>query len=102
MPSIGMARSQAENVRTPALETDYSYSPTTSFTIRSPPGEGETVALMDVIKSHLYKSGAGGGDHRSMCDMQRLADDLRYSDPELLVSGGGDRVHVAAWRFDLV
>jgi len=85
-PSIGVARSRAENVRTPALETDYGYSPTTNFTVRSPPGEEEAVALMDVIKSHPYKSEAGGGDHRSMRDMQRLADDLRYSDPELVES----------------
>ena len=86
-PSIGAGRSRTENVRTPALETDYGYSPTTNFTIRSPPGEEESVALMDVIKSHpQQKSGPGGGDHHSMHNMQRLADDLRYSDPDLVES----------------
>jgi len=85
-PPISMGRSRAENVRTPALETDYGYSPTTNFTIRSPPGEEEQVALMDVIRSHPHKSGPGGGDHRSMHSMQRLADELRYSDPDLVDS----------------
>ena len=85
-PSISMGRSRTENVRTPALETDYGYSPTTNFTIRSPSGEEEPVVLMDVIKSHPYKSGSSGGDHRSMHNMQRLADDLRYSDPDLVES----------------
>ena len=84
-PSIGMGRSRAENVQTPGLETDYGYSPATNFTIRSPPGEEEPVALMDVIKSHPHKSGPGGGDHHSMHDMQR-ADELRYSDPDLVDS----------------
>ena len=82
-PTISMGRSRAENVRTPALETDYGYSPTTNFTIRSPPGEEEPVALMDVIRSHPHKNGPGGDDHRSM---QRLADELRYSDPDLVDS----------------
>lgn len=81
-PSISVGRSRAD-ARTPALETDHG-SPTTNFTIRSPPGEEEPVALMDVIKSHPYKSGHGGGDNRSMHNVQRLADDLRYSDPDLV------------------
>ena len=85
-PSISVGRSRAENVRTPALETDYGYSPTTNFTIRSPPGEEEQVALMDVIRSHPHKSGPDGGDPRSMHAMQRLADELRYSDPDLVDS----------------
>ena len=67
-----------ENVQTPALETDYRYSPTTNFTVRSPSGEDKLVALMDVIKSHLQKSGPGGGGPHLMHDMQRLADDLRF------------------------
>lgn len=85
-PSISVGRSRAENVRTPALETDYGYSPTTNFTIRSPQGEEEPVALMDVIKSHPRGSGPSEGDSRSMRNMQRLADDLRYSDPDLVES----------------
>jgi hypothetical protein len=85
-PTISVGRSRAENVRTPALETDYGYSPTTNFTIRSPPGEEEPVALMDVIRSHPHKSGPGGGDRRSMHDGQRLGDELRYSDPDLVDS----------------
>jgi len=85
-PSIGVGRSRTENVRTPALETDYGYSPTTNFTIRSPTGEEEPVAIMDVIRSHPHKSGPGGGDQGSMRNMQRLADDLRYSDPDLVES----------------
>ena len=78
-PSISADRSRTD-LRTPALETDYGYSPTTNFTIRSPQGEEEPVALMDVIKRHPHKSGPGGGDSRSMRDMQRLEDDLGYSD----------------------
>lgn len=85
-PPISAGRSRAENVRTPALETDYGYSPTTNFTIRSPQAEEEQVALMDVIRSNPYKSGPGGGDHRSMHSLQRLADELRYSDPDLVDS----------------
>ena len=85
-PSIGVGRSRTENVRTPALETDYGYSPTTNFTIRSPTGEEEPVVLMDVIRSHPHKSGPGGGDQRSVHSMQRLADELRYSDPDLVES----------------
>ncbi|KAF9651726.1 hypothetical protein BDM02DRAFT_553409 [Thelephora ganbajun] len=85
-PSVSVGRSRAENVRTPALETDYGYSPTTNFTIRSPPGGEDPVALMDVIKSHPHKSGPGGGDYRPTPNMQRLADDLRYSDPDLVES----------------
>ena len=85
-PSIGVGRSRTESVRTPALETDYGYSPTTNFTVRSPSGEEEPVALMDVIKSHPQKSGPGGGGPHSMRDMQRLADGLRYSDPDLVES----------------
>jgi len=50
-PSISVGRSRTENVWTPALETDYGYSPTTNFTVRSPSGEEEPVALMDVIKT---------------------------------------------------
>ena len=80
-PSMSMGRSRAD-VRTPALETDYGYSPTTNFTIRSPQGEEEAVALMDVIKSHPRRSGPGGGDDRPISNMQRLEDDLRYSDPD--------------------
>jgi len=94
-PSISAGRSRAENVRTPALETDYGYSPTTNFTIRSPQGEEEPVALMDVIKSHPYKGGPGGGDNRSMHNMQRLADDLRYSDPDLVESWRRSTVNAA-------
>ena len=85
-PPISTSRSRAENVRTPGLETDYGYSPTTNFTIRSPQGEEEQVALMDVIRGHPLKSGPGGGDNRSMHSMQRLADELRYSDPDLVDS----------------
>lgn len=81
-PSVSVGRSRAD-VGTPALETDHG-SPTTNFTIRSPPGEEEPVALMDVIKSHPYKGGPGGGDNRSMRNMQGLGDDLRYSDPDLV------------------
>ena len=85
-PPVSSGRSRAENVRTPALETDYGYSPTTNFTIRSPPEEEDPVPLMDVIRSHPHKSGPGGGDHRSMHSLQRLADELRYSDPDLVDS----------------
>lgn len=81
-PSISVGRSRAD-IRTPALDTDYG-SPTTNFTIRSPPGEEEPVALMDVIKSHPHKSGPGGGDNRSMHNIQGLTDDLRYSDSDLV------------------
>ena len=81
-PSISVGRSRAD-ARTPALETDHG-SPTTNFTIRSPQGEEEPVALMDVIKSHPHKGGPGGGDNRSMHNVQRLSDDLRYSDPNLV------------------
>ena len=85
-PSIGVGGSRTENVQTPGLETDYGYSPTTNFTIRSPQGEEESVALMDVIKSHPQRNGPDGGDHRSEHNMQRLGDDLRYSDPDLVES----------------
>ena len=97
-PSISVGRSRAENVRTPALETDYGYSPTTNFTIRSPQGEEEPVALMDVIKSHPHKSGLGEGDSHSMRNMQRLADDLRYSDPDLVESWRRSTVNAAPVR----
>lgn len=82
-PSMSVGRSRGE-ARTPALETDYGYSPTTNFTIRSPAGEEEPVVLMDVIKSHPYKSGPGGGGDRSIHNMQRLGDDSRYSDPDVV------------------
>ena len=85
-PSISVGRSRAEGVRTPALETDYGYSPTTNFTIRSPSREEEAGTLMDVIKSHPHNIGPGGGDHHSTHSMQRLADELRYSDPDLVDS----------------
>lgn len=78
---VSMSRSRTD-LRTPGLETDYGYSPTTNFTIRSPQGEEEPVALMDVIRSHPHKSGPGGGDNHSLHDMQRLEDDPGYSDPE--------------------
>ena len=81
-PSISVARSRAD-ARTPALETDHG-SPTTNFTIRSPQGEEEPVALMDVIKSHPHKSGPGGGDNRSIHHMQRLEDDFGYTDSNLV------------------
>jgi hypothetical protein len=77
-PSMGRSRTDA---RTPALETDYGYSPTTNFTIRSPQGEEESATLMDVIKSLPQKNGPSEGDNHSMRD---LADVVRYSDPAVV------------------
>ena len=96
-PSISLGRSRAD-ARTPALETDYGYSPTTNFTIRSPPGEEEPVALMDVIKSHPHKIGPGEGDNRSVHDLQRLGDDVRYSDPDVVENWRRSTVNAAPVR----
>jgi hypothetical protein len=92
-PSISVGRSRAD-VRTPALETDHG-SPTTNFTIRSPQGEEESVALMDVIKSRPHKSGPGGGDHRSIHHMQGLEDDFGYADSDLVENWRRSTVNAA-------
>ena len=92
-PSMSVGRSRTE-IRTPALETDHG-SPTTNFTIRSPPGEEEPVALMDVIKSHPHKVGSGGGDNRSMHNIQRFGDDSGYSDADFVENWRRSTVNVA-------
>ena len=78
-PSMSMGRSRTD-VRTPALETDLG-SPTTGFTVRSPQGEDEPAALMDVIRSLPHKSGLGGGDNRSMHDIPEFPEQSGYQDP---------------------
>jgi hypothetical protein len=75
-PTVSGRRSRTEALTTPGLETDYGYSPATDLTLRSP----AAAEFADSNKAYVFKP----GDPRGRNPMQRFADELRYSDPDLV------------------
>jgi hypothetical protein len=78
------------NTNTPALETDYGYSPATDMTLRSP----AAAELADSSKPNVFKP----GDSRRNI-MQRFADGLRYSDPDIVDSWRRSAAEEVIYRF---
>lgn len=77
-PTVSGRRSRMETTltNTPALETDYGYSLATDMTLRSP----AVAEFAETSKANGFKP----TDPRGRDPVQRFADELRYSDPDIV------------------